>query len=201
MARADERYRKMKRRQEVEKLKELNRKFELCDQRTQKRLDAVVRKYEREGELKEQRERQLQKLKEEVRKEWSKAVSQQPWRLTKDEVEDLKRLRKKEGELHIKIQRLRDKEAMSETCSCTESEDERGQSHLKQQQMETRAYETPSVPHKCVCANSAVNSRLRSLLTPDEMKLMLKLQAQQSSLLLRIKAIEDKRAEASKVRL
>ncbi|KAL2093971.1 hypothetical protein ACEWY4_011283 [Coilia grayii] len=120
--REEERLMELRRIQEEERQKELQRKMEEVEQKEKRRLRKAMREFEiRRKRAEEEKERQL--LQQEVQEKWEEAV--QSWRLTKEEMEELKRLKKLEKILPLKIQRLEEKEAMSETwTTSTESEAE-----------------------------------------------------------------------------
>ncbi|KAL2093919.1 hypothetical protein ACEWY4_011231 [Coilia grayii] len=123
--REEERLMELRRVQEEERQKELQRKMEEVEQKEKRRLRKAMREFEIRRKRAEEEEKERQLLQQEVQEKWEEAVGQQSWRLTKEEMEELKRLKKLEKILPLKIQRLEEKEAMSETwITSTESETE-----------------------------------------------------------------------------
>lgn len=114
---------------EEETQKEPQIKKETADQKMRRRLDKVARKYELKRQEEEDMEKEVQRIKQAVLQELARTPSQQSWRLTEEEVQDLERLRKQERTLQLEIQRLEAQEA--EGWSSMESEDESGHEQLQ----------------------------------------------------------------------
>ncbi|KAG5273779.1 hypothetical protein AALO_G00155420 [Alosa alosa] len=190
----------LQRKMEVERQKEVQRKMEVERQKEVKRRQKAAQLLEMRRKREKEMEKELQTLKQVVLQEWAKTTSQQTWRLTKEEIEELQRLREQEGTLHLKIQRLQDKEAKAEVWTSSDSEDmsedereqqqrlreKERQSRLKQQQLEKMTgSEALSKSQESVRTTSLPNWLFTKLR---------RVQEQQDRILLQIQRLEAKGA-------
>lgn len=81
------------RQREEERIRDMRRKEK---EQRQMELQRKRKKEAREQEMKKEEAERMERLNREVLQEWARAISQQSWRLTNEEMRDLKRLRKME---------------------------------------------------------------------------------------------------------